>query len=285
MRWSIVRWFVALVIALPIGTIILFPSLWRCLTIAHASEFEPLTAGKKTLYISAEATPRQREVFTNHLRIASDRIQRFWGNQLGKAVIIYCPTQDQYAQYCSGGEGAGCSLGMPWGDSFLVLGPEGNNPDVMAHELCHDELFARLGWLTIKRQVPQWFNEGLALMVDYRFSNANNDARERFLSYDAEWKYRAYGPQGLSPQVVPGLSSLETTRDFFYGDYSRVMLAYLTAGREVSRWLATVGSTALPRLIADLAAGNQFADVYQFARNRKVGTSPKNVQAINRPAR
>ena len=284
MRWSVVRWFVSLLIALPIGTFILFPTLWRCLTIAYASDFEPISIGGRSVYVSIEATPRQRDVLLSHLQVASDRIRRFWGKQQGQAVIIYCPTQLQYAQYCSGGEGAGCSLGMPWGDSFLVLGPEGNSPDVMAHELCHDELFARLGWLTIKRQVPQWFNEGLALMVDYRFSNASSTARERFLIYDAEWKYRAYGPKGLSPQVVPGLSSLETTRDFFYGDYGRVMLAYLTAGREVSRWLATVGTSALPRLITDLSEGNKFADVYQFSHAKKLGTWQKNVQAVNRPS-
>ena len=62
MRWSVVRWFVALLIALPIGTVILFPTLWRCLTIAHTAEFEPQTVGKRTLYISTETTPRQRGV-------------------------------------------------------------------------------------------------------------------------------------------------------------------------------------------------------------------------------
>lgn len=283
MRWSVVRWLILLLIALPIGLIILFPTLFRCLTIAYSPDFDRVSVGQRTVYSSKEANPRQRDVLVNHLHIASDRIRQFWGNQQGRAVLIYCPTQEQYARYCSGGEGAGCSLGMPWGDSFLVLGPEGNSPDVMAHELCHDELFARLGWLTIKRQVPQWFNEGLALMVDYRFSSGGSTARERFLIYDAEWKYRAYGPQGLSPQVVPVLSSLETTRDFFYGDYNRVMLAYLTAGREVSRWLATVGSSALPRLIADLSTGADFAEVYQFTHLKKARMVQKNVPPANRP--
>ncbi|MEZ0539679.1 hypothetical protein [Fibrella arboris] len=282
MRWTVVRWLMLLLIVLPLGTVILFPTLWRCLTIANTSNFNAAQVGKRTLYISAEATPRQRDVLLTHLQIASNRIRQFWGNQQGQATIIYCPTQEQYARYCSGGEGAGCSLGMPWGDSFLVLGPEGNSPDVMAHEFCHDELFARLGWLTVKRQVPQWFNEGLALMVDYRFSNGNSTARERFQTYNAEWNYRAHGPQGLSPQVMPVLSSLETTRDFFYGDYGRVMLAYLTAGREVSRWLATVGPSALPRLITGLSEGNDFAAVYQFAHVKRPGTLQKNVPPVNR---
>ena len=282
MRWSIVgRWFLSLLIALPIGLYLLFPTLWRCLTVSYSDEFRAVNVAGRMVYVSAEATPRQRNVLLAHLETASTRIRRFWGGQRGQAVLIYCPTQQQYARYCSGGEGAGCSLGMPWGDSYLVVGPEGNSPDVLAHELCHDELFARLGWLTIKRQVPQWFNEGLALMVDYRFSAADGDARVRFLRYDAEWNYRARGPRGLSPQLVPGLSSLETTRDFFYGDYARVMLAYLTAGREVSRWLATDGPTALPRLVTELATGEPFDEAYQFAGMNRVRSGQKKGSAPN----
>ncbi|MBO0936123.1 hypothetical protein J2I47_06155 [Fibrella sp. HMF5335] len=270
MRWSVLlRWSFSLLIALPLAALLLFPSLWRCLTIQYSPRFVVQTENNRTLYISQDASARQRDVLLAHFEQANDRIRQFWGKSEGRALVIYCPTQDQYAQYCSGGEGAGCSLGMPWGDSFLVLGPDGNNVDVMAHELCHDELFARLGWFTIKRQVPQWFNEGLALMVDYRFTTATNSAAVRFLEYDAQWNYRAHGPSGLSPQFVPELSSLETTRDFFYGDYGRVMLAYLTAGREVSRWMATTGSAALTRLLADLQAGESFDDVYQYAHKKK----------------
>ena len=270
MRWSVLlRWSFSLLIALPLACLLLFPSLWRCLTIQYATAFTPELEGNRTIYISKDASARQRDVLLAHFAQANDRINQFWGKSGGRAVVIYCPTQDQYAQYCSGGEGAGCSLGMPWGQSFLVLGPDGNNADVMAHELCHDELFARLGWFTIKRQVPQWFNEGLALMVDYRFTTATNSDAVRFLEYDAQWNYRAHGPAGLAPQFVPELSSLETTRDFFYGDYGRVMMAYLTAGREVSRWMATAGKSSLPRLLADLRAGESFETAYQYAHKKK----------------
>lgn len=276
MRWSVaLRWFFWLVIALPLAAMLLFPSLWRCLTIQYSASFTPHLFQTRTIYISKDASARQRDILFSHFKEAHNRTQQFWGKSAGAAVVIYCPTQELYAHYCSGGEGAGCSLGMPWGQSFLVLGPDGNNADVMAHELCHDELFARLGWLTIKRQVPQWFNEGLALMVDYRFTTATNSDAVRFLEYDAQWNYRAHGPAGLAPQFVPELSSLETTRDFFYGDYGRVMMAYLTAGREVSRWMATVGKGALPRLLTDLTAGQPFDEAYQYARKKQSNPLPR----------
>jgi hypothetical protein len=253
--------------ALPIALVLAFPSLWRCLTVGYSGDFVAVEQQQRTLYISTDATPRQRELMLRHLHVATERIRQFWGKSQGQAVLIYCPTQAQYARYCSGGEGAGCSLGLPWGQSFLVLGPEGNSPDVMAHELCHDELFVRLGWLTIKRQVPQWFNEGLALMVDYRFSSPAgaeaNGVAARFLEYDAQWNYRRrqWVKSGMPP--APALNSLETTRDFFYGPYSRVLLAYLTAGREVARWLATEKPGALTRLMQQLAEGKSFEAAYK----------------------
>jgi hypothetical protein len=261
------RWLWSFLIALPIASVLAFPSLWRCLTVAYSDDFVATSYRARTVYVSTGATPRQRELLLGHLRRATERVERFWGMAKGRAVLIYCPTQAQYARYCSGGEGAGCSLGLPWGQSFLVLGPDGNSPDVIAHELCHDELFARLGWLTIKRQVPQWFNEGLALMVDYRFTSPVGAEAEgaavRFLEYDAQWNHRRRTRAALGASPPPALSSLETTRDFFYGDYSRVMLAYLTAGREVARWLATEKPGALPRLIQQMNGGKTFDEAYK----------------------
>ncbi|CCH01334.1 hypothetical protein FAES_3326 [Fibrella aestuarina BUZ 2] len=278
-RSALLRWFVSFLIALPISLVFAFPTLRRCLTIRYADDFTAFQHQQHTVYVSNDATPRQRAVLVRHLDVATQRIGRFWGSRQGRAVLIYCPTQAQYARYCSGGEGAGCSIGLPWGTSFLVLGPEGNSPDVMAHELCHDELFARLGWLTIKRQVPQWFNEGLALMVDYRFTSPTNDPAIRFADYDAEWRYRTRGLMAQHPQFVPTLPALETTRDFFYGNYGRVMLAYLAAGREVARWLATEKQPPLLPFVRQLAAGEAFDEVYKKAKPEqavdKAGKSAK----------
>ena len=137
--------------------------------IDNRADFRLLT-GLSNVYVNQQTTRPQAAQLRQHLATARARLTRFWGDRRGRATLIYCPQQADYEQYCIGGEGAGCSLGTPWGESFLILGPDGNNADVIAHELCHDELFARLGWWRTKREIPVWFNEGLALMVDYRFS-------------------------------------------------------------------------------------------------------------------
>ncbi|GAB4031595.1 hypothetical protein GCM10028774_09660 [Spirosoma jeollabukense] len=159
-------------------------------------------------------------------------------------------------------------MGTPWGTSYLVLGPDGNNPDVIAHELCHDELFARLGWWRVKRQIPQWFNEGLALMVDYRFTNPSvwdkPDSLQQALSTAGDDDLMVF----LQHPMLK-LADLETTRDFFGGDSFHTMLAYQTAAEEVARWLAVVGRSGVPALSNALATGHEFSDTYRQLERTK----------------
>ncbi len=139
---------------------------------------------------------------------------------------------------------------------------------MIAHELCHDELFARLGWWRVKRQIPQWFNEGLALMVDYRFSSPAlwehpDSTQTNSPGFDDEGRM----PYARRPML--GLADLETTREFFGGDYSHVMLAYQTAADEVSRWLATVGRAGVPALTDAVGNGDDFSDAYRRLERAK----------------
>lgn len=53
-------------------------------------------------------------------------------------------------------------------NNCLVIGPKGQNVDVVAHELVHAEIYSRLGWLTQILKMPRWFEEGVSLMVDFR---------------------------------------------------------------------------------------------------------------------
>lgn len=171
-------------------------------------------------------------------------------------------------RYCSHHEGAGCSIGTPWGSSYIVLNADGLNTDVVAHELCHAELFERLGWWTTTRQIPQWFNEGLALMVDYRFV-ASTDSLQRYQDYAEECLYLSRGGQ-----FEPSLEEISTMRGFFKHDDAYVMLAYMTAGREVSRWLSKVGKTKVAELTHQIKQGNSFAKTYKTLEGNKKQHNP-----------
>ena len=265
----LLRYVLPLLIALPIGFLILYPQVVRCVGIGQSDDFRVLmgSEGDKPVYVSRLATARQQAQLRGQVLTARDRIRRFWGDRRGQAVLIYCPQQADYEQYCLGGEGAGCSIGTPWGASYLILGPEGNNADVIAHELCHDELFARLGWWRVKRQIPQWFNEGLALMVDYRFSSPA--VWEKFDSTQTDLSVFDEDMMPFARRPMLKLADLETTREFFGGDYGHVMLAYQTAADEVSRWLTTVGRAGVSALTDAVAKGHDFGDAYRRLERTK----------------
>ncbi len=261
------RYGLPLLIALPIGFLLLYPHLIRCMRIGSSADFRRLT-GSGEVFISRATTANQQAQLRKNSLLARDRIRRFWGDQRGNATLIYCPQQSDYEQYCVGGEGAGCSVGTPWGTAYLILGPDGNNTDVIAHERCHDELFARLGWWRVKRQIPQWFNEGLALMVDYRFSNPSVWERPDSLNLAvpfSEESTATFFPQRPMLKLV----DLETTREFFGGDYGHTMLAYQTAADEVARWLMVVGRAGVPALTRAVDAGANFDETYRNLERKK----------------
>ncbi|GAB3906493.1 hypothetical protein GCM10028803_38910 [Larkinella knui] len=253
MRW-LIRFCLFLLI-LPLAYFAAFPQIFRCQLIEHSSEFQQVNS---QVWVDKTTPKHQRVYLLFEINEAKKRIQTLWKSPAkGHARVVFCQTPEQYERYCHDDEGAGCSLGTPWGDSWIIINPYGRNPDVLAHEMCHDEIFTRLGWLTTQRQIPQWFNEGLALMIDQRFTTATDSLR-RYEEFHDQWQQ-----QSLGQQIVLQLNELESLQDFFSGNTNRVMLAYMTAGREVSRWLSVVGRQGLVTLVEAIQKGEDFEAVYQ----------------------
>ncbi len=251
----------------------LYSHLFYCQTIAFSS-FEKV---HERLYVSPHINTVQRQHMDAAVNEARQRIEAFWGKSVGQATLILCSNPEEYQKYCHSSEGAGCSLGTPWGDSYLVLNPYGLNVDVVSHEMCHDELFTRLGWWKTTAEVPQWFNEGLALMLDRRFVT-ETEPTKRYLSYKDEWLYLTHGAQ-----EVLELEDLKTMRGFFGGNQRRVMLAYMSAGMEVSYWLLLTGPKSVHALLDTLRRGGSFAVTYN--NMKKAGESQRRVPPSFYPLR
>lgn len=239
-------------VAFVVSYFVLFPHVFHC----FAVQYSDFSLSSERLYVSPELSPRVQGHANALIEEAQKRIETFWGGRVGNPTIILCQRADQYRRYCNSGEGAGCSIGTPWGTSYIVLNMDGLNADVIAHEMCHDELFSRLGWWKTTRQIPQWFNEGLALMVDYRFV-AKTDSTQRYVDYKDEYLYLSRGGQ-----VALDLDEIASMRGFFNGHEGHVMLAYMTSGMEVARWLAQVGEKKIPTLVKQVGEGQEFEKVY-----------------------
>jgi hypothetical protein len=120
----------------------------------------------------------------------------------------------------------------------VFIGPQGRNIDVVAHELVHAELYARVGaWATFT-QIPAWFDEGLAMQVDQR------------PAYDL--------PNPMQTQFVRALSSPAA---FHAGDDATLTLHYGAAKIEVKTWLDSISPALAYSQLERLRSGERFSRV------------------------
>lgn len=169
------------------------------------------------------------------------KVRAFYRQLESHPEILLCTTDACYKRV-----GGGASRGMALLDRALVLSPRGLNPTIAAHELAHVELHARLGLVkTMRRTIPQWFDEGLAVYVsdDPRYIAAAG-ATDRCL-------------------VAESSEALPTTRQAWVENAASRDL-YAKAACRVSRWLARKGGApAAIELIRRVADGQSFDAAYR----------------------
>jgi hypothetical protein len=239
-------------VVLAVSVAFLYPQLFYCQIVS----FSDFSSEKGSVYFSPEIKRVHFSILKNLIAKSEARVDSFYSGRKSDPVFIICSNIEQYEKYCRSTEGAGCSIGTPWGNNYIVLNAQGLNVDVISHEMSHIELLERIGWWKTTFDIPQWFNEGIALMLDRRFVS-NPDPADRYFEYMDEWLYYTRGGQEILE-----LEDISTIREFFSGEQRQVMLAYMTAGMEVSYWLARVGDSGFRNFINDMHRGNSFSDAY-----------------------
>lgn len=121
-----------------------------------------------------------------------------------------------------------------------MVGPKGQTPDVVAHELMHAEIADRVGVWGRQSQLPVWFDEGLAMQVDFRPQYALPDGAT------AEAEY---------------VTTLSSHRTFFVSDDGVLTKHYALAKAVVAVWVAEVGATSVYRELERIRAGEPFQAV------------------------
>ncbi len=212
-----------------------FPQFFRCFFVKY-DDFQEI---QSSVFVEKSISKKQQDSLKSYVKNAKKRIVGFWGKQEGVAKIIFCKNAKTYKKYCQSSEGAGCSIGTPFG-SWIILNTDGLNTDVIAHEMCHDELMTRVGWWKTKANIPTWFDEGLALMLDYRFV-ASQDSIQRYIDYRTELKY-------LTSQKIR-LSDLTNQKDFFGKDQLYTKIAYFTSAVAVSHKISSKGKKEIFKII------------------------------------
>lgn len=147
--------------------------------------------------------------------------------------IIYTDNSDEIFKY-SNNEYGSTHFGIK--NSYITIGPQGANVDVIAHEMVHAEIFHRIG-LFRKLFLPIWFDEGVAMQVDYREEYVNP----------------------ISPISLKDLEELE----FFKGDDNILTLKYASAKLEISNWMKKLGPRNLFNFLENYKSNGEFRKLYQ----------------------
>jgi len=129
--------------------------------------------------------------------------------------------------------------------SYISVSDEYLNIDIIAHEFTHAELRARLNMKAMKN-IPTWFDEGLATQNDYR---------------------EQYGPDAWIEQTDNGknvlpLEDMDTGSEFYAGTVEDRRFRYLNAKHEIGEWINIHQQKGLLELFDKLNNGEGFDAAY-----------------------
>ncbi|MFI7028950.1 hypothetical protein ACIBK1_09640 [Microbispora rosea] len=238
-QWRVCRrgrlWLLVVLAALPIATAavvaVAFPSVAATIC-PGCYGLERLAPG---VYAESGLPPDRRRQVVSTVEEAERRVRDFYSGRQGSPRILACLSDRCYGRIGGGGE-----RGVAVLNRAVMLSPEGVDPVIASHEMSHVELHARL---VTDDAVPQWFDEGLAVVVsgDPRYLAAETAADRCLVSTDA---------------VLP------VTLDAWLRAAGTDVRTYAKAACRVSRWItANGGPHAVLDLVRRLNAGETFGAV------------------------
>jgi hypothetical protein len=234
-----IRLFLIFLIIIPVasfGHFFFFPQETRSLLVDF-SDFH--RDGK--LYFNAKTSESEIDSLRRYVKEASTRVTKFWGRKISNSKFIYCEKQTDFERY-SVSPSAPAVTYLKFG-SVIVLSNWGLDLDIVAHEICHVELYQRIGFYKFNYRIPSWFKHGLAMQNDYR-------------SYYSEDTFRL---KTNNFKTSPDINTLKTEAQFYKGSVEEVMLNYMAAKYAVKRWYT---KEKLSKLICDLNRGVSFELAY-----------------------
>lgn len=127
--------------------------------------------------------------------------------------------------------------------TYVIISKKGIDLDIISHEISHTELYERIGFYNREFKIPTWFDEGLAMQVDYR----------NYYSIDSLKK------KSNNFENLPDVKKMNSYSQFGIGKREEVMLNYSTAKYEVGKWYTP---EKLKTFVRKINKGNDFKNSY-----------------------
>jgi hypothetical protein len=231
MRKRIVLTSIAAMIVLgTVGLAFAFPGATACALIDF-SGLETLPDGTR---IQPSSTNAQRRAILEIEVQAKMRITKMFGAPRAKPLVVFLKDPATIFTFKSNGYGSTYFVGPR---ICAILGPQGTNVDVVAHELLHAELSERVGPSRTSK-IPAWFDEGVAMQVDFR-SRYNSS-------------------QPLDATELVSLRALKSINEFNAGNDEEITRHYARSKRAVAQWLEKIGRSNLYSRLERIRAGEDF---------------------------
>ncbi|SFB93928.1 hypothetical protein [Ruminococcus albus] len=178
---------------------------------------------------------------------AKERVTEFYGDThcLETTTIIICDDKNISDKI---GEKDTNTFLFPTKKDYICLSNDYFNVDVVAHELTHAELHSYISADT-QRNLPVWFDEGLATQNDYR---------EKY-SYE-NWVTKTDNGKKATP-----LEDMDSHSEFQCKDENERQFHYLCAKHEISEWLDKHSVQELLELVKAVNNGEDFYTLYNKA--------------------
>ncbi len=208
----------------------------------------------KNVFISPKMPKSLYPTIQDIVKKAKQRNTEFWGEFTATPIIIFCANLEEY-KYFGAMPQAPAMVYMSFLGAYIVVQVDGTDLDVIAHEFCHAELQKRVGWWRKSMQIPAWFDEGLALQLDYRYPNNTNDTS--YENYKNRWNVLTE-----NGKFAPKIEELTNISGFFNGKY-KPNIAYLTSGMYVKKWLEEKGKNAIHDFVKKINDGNDFKKAFE----------------------
>ena len=197
-------------------------------------EFESLP--DNTL-VEPQSSSRDRSEIQELLSDARERIETTFGVARATPIVVFLQNTDVFWPLSLNAHGSTNFVGSR---TCVIVGPKGQSVDIVAHELMHAELADRVGYWRRLIEIPTWFDEGVAMQVDFR------------PRYDL--------PSNM-PVNTSDVRNLETAREFFKSSGIGLVQNYASAKFEVANLLSDIGKQNLYQRLERIKNGEQFDTV------------------------